>query len=60
MRHFFSKSTIMAEIWCKKCHADTLWKFADGRPLYCTRCNAQADPPKPKKTKPPKPDSLFE
>jgi hypothetical protein len=44
MRHFFSKSTVEAVIYCKICHKDTLWKVAGGRPLYCTACYDPAPP----------------
>jgi hypothetical protein len=38
MRHFFAKNTVEAQIYCKKCCKETLWKVAGGRPLYCTAC----------------------
>lgn len=38
MRHFFTKNTVEAVIWCVPCHKETLWKVAGGRPQYCTEC----------------------
>ena len=50
MRHFFTRTTVEAKIWCVKCHAETAHAIADGRPLYCQIC--QAKPQEPEKPKP--------
>jgi hypothetical protein len=41
MRHFFTKDTVQASIWCVKCHRETLWAISGGRPLYCMVCQAK-------------------
>lgn len=43
MRHFFSKGTIEAAIWCKKCAKETPHKIDDGRPTHCLVCLAKLD-----------------
>ena len=53
MRHFFTKTTVEASIYCKTCGKDTLWKVAGGRPLYCTECYDKPQSPAPKKEDPP-------
>lgn len=68
MQHFFTKSTVEARIWCKKCGKETMWKIADGRPLHCEECQAAADfawkqaqrPAPVKRMKPPPQLSLFD
>lgn len=47
MRHFFSKGTVMAAMWCDKCHAETVWKIAGGRPQYCMKCYDYKNNPVP-------------
>jgi len=44
MRHFFTKNTVEAQIYCKRCGKETLWKVAGGRPLHCTACYGEAKP----------------
>ena len=34
MRHFFTKGTVEASIWCIKCHRYTMWAICGGRPQY--------------------------
>jgi hypothetical protein len=41
MRHFFSKGTVQASIWCIHCHRETMWAVAGGRPLHCQVCQAK-------------------
>jgi hypothetical protein len=61
MRHFFTKSTVEATIWCKRCGRETLWKVAGGRPMCCETCMSSGDfawkqapkPPPVKRLKPP-------
>jgi DNA-directed RNA polymerase subunit RPC12/RpoP len=50
MRHFFTKGTIEASIWCVKCHRDTMHAISNGRPMYCQECQAK---PQPKPDAPP-------
>lgn len=44
MRHFFTKSTVEASIYCKKCGKDTIWAVAGGRPQYCRECYGKTEP----------------
>jgi hypothetical protein len=44
MRHFFTKRTVEASIWCIKCHRDTMWAISGGRPMYCQVCQAKPQP----------------
>lgn len=41
MRHFFSKDTVEAMIWCKKCARDTPHAVMGGLPAYCKVCQAK-------------------
>lgn len=59
MRHFFTKLTVEASIYCKACGKDTVWKIAGGRPQYCTACYAQPKKPPPRREKPPETGNLF-
>jgi hypothetical protein len=47
MRHFFTRNTVEASIWCVKCHKDTLHAIADGRPLHCKICQEKPLPVAP-------------
>ncbi len=38
MKHFFTKSTVEAKIWCVKCGRETMHKIDGGRPIYCAVC----------------------
>lgn len=52
MRHFFTKNTVEAVIWCTPCHKETLWKVAGGRPQYCTECYAKKESTETKPAEP--------
>jgi len=48
MRHFFTKSTVEAEMWCQRCHKETMWRIMGRRPGYCMVCQAiRENPPLP-------------
>ena len=47
MRHFFTRDTVEASIWCVKCHRETMHAIIDGRPAYCQVCQSK---PQPKET----------
>lgn len=51
MRHFFTRNTVEASIWCVKCAKNTLHAIADGRPLHCKVCQAKPQPDKPEESK---------
>jgi len=44
MRHFFTRNTVEASIWCIKCGKDTPHAIADGRPLHCKVCQSKPLP----------------
>jgi len=44
MRHFFTRNTVEASIWCTKCERTTLHAISDGRPLYCQVCQSKPQP----------------
>ena len=58
MRHFFTKSTVEASIYCNRCGKDTMWVIAGGRPAYCKSCYDKVRDPKPVPQK--KQPSLFD
>lgn len=58
MPHHYTKSTVEASVWCKKCNKMTPWKIADGRRQFCLVCYAKEDPPR-KRGKPPESGNLF-
>lgn len=41
MRHFFTKGTVEASIWCMKCGRATMWTIGGGQPMYCKVCYAK-------------------
>jgi hypothetical protein len=45
MRHFFTRDTVEASIWCVKCHAETVHTIMDGRPAFCQACQSKPQPP---------------
>jgi hypothetical protein len=46
MRNFYTKNTVEAPNWCRKCGRETQWKIDDGRPTYCMVCHDKYEPPK--------------
>jgi formylmethanofuran dehydrogenase subunit E len=59
MKHFFTKSTVEASIYCKKCGKDIMWAVNRGRPSYCTACYNKGAPPKEKAPEPAQSGDLF-
>jgi hypothetical protein len=59
MRHFFSKGTVEASVWCVKCHRDTMHAVSGGRPLYCMVCQAKPLAPAPAEEAKPRSGDLF-
>ena len=59
MRHFFTKNTVEASIWCVKCHKDTPHAIMDGRPAYCTICQAKPQAEKKLESPPQTSGNLF-
>ena len=57
MKHFFSKNTVEASIWCTKCGKPTPHAIADGRPMHCKVC--QEKPLPESKPAPPQTGGLF-
>jgi hypothetical protein len=61
VQHHFPKSTVEASMWCQKCHRDTVWTIAGGRPMHCTVCQAKPpDPPPPRRRKKAEPEPMFD
>ena len=58
MRHFFTRDTVEASIWCKKCGRDTPWAVMGGRPAYCKVC--QENPLAPRDSPVEQSGDLFE
>jgi hypothetical protein len=57
MRHFFTRNTVEASIWCTKCAKTTLHTIAGGRPQFCQVC--QNKPLPEVKPKAPQSGDLF-
>jgi hypothetical protein len=38
MPEHYTKATVMATFWCKKCHKDTLHNVSGGRRGFCLDC----------------------
>ena len=53
MRNFYTKNTIEAPNWCKKCGRETQWRIEGGRPMYCNVCYSKTL----KEVSEPKPDT---
>jgi DNA-directed RNA polymerase subunit RPC12/RpoP len=60
MRHFFSKNTVEASIWCTKCGKPTHHVIADGRPLHCKVCQVRPLEKTPQDAPVEKSGDLFE
>ena len=58
MPHHFTKATIQAEIFCRKCGKMTPWRIADGRRNYCLTCYSK--PVEHKELKSEKQPGLFD
>jgi DNA-directed RNA polymerase subunit RPC12/RpoP len=61
MRHFFSKDTVEASIWCTKCGKETPHAIMGGRPAHCKVCQAKPlEPSKPQDSPVERSGDLFE
>lgn len=60
MRHFFTRDTVEASIWCTKCGRDTPWVVMGGRPGYCKVCQAKPLAPVKHELDRPTSGDLFE
>jgi ribosomal protein L37E len=58
VRHFFTKNTVEASIYCARCGKDTLHRIDGGRPSYCMVCHNKAV--EPKEPEPPTTGNMFE
>ena len=38
VRNFYTRNTIEAPNYCRKCGRETQWKIDGGRPTYCLVC----------------------
>jgi len=59
MRHFFTKGTVEASIWCIKCHRETPHAVSGGQPMYCMVCQAKPLKKKLEKVAAPVSGDLF-
>lgn len=61
MRHFFSKETVEATIWCKRCGRDTAHAVMGCLPAYCKVCQSRpVEEVKPQNPPAPRSGNLFE
>ena len=53
MRNFYTKNTVEAPNFCRKCNRETQWAISGGRPMHCIPCySAQQNPTIPGIVKP--------
>ena len=59
MRNFYTKNTIEAPNWWKKCGRETQWRIEGGQPMHCLTCYAKPLPPKEPEKQEDKQGRLF-